>query len=930
MRKIFFPIIIVILWNLPCLAQGYISISNRKVTLSVTVKSTSLLADTLKWNSPNRFGTMPDKLITDAGFAIDLIYTGWIAPRMQNNSQNRLLLTQKDFEVKDSKAEKFENGSRIVISLKSKSTTISAKIVYTLDNDKFYVRKAITVYDPIFGSHFLHAIRTAYGKVSLAENMQGKQEVAIRVEGGSEYESIGNESESKDITATVLKDGGYGQPCVIKGKNSSAFFAMEYPSAENKISKTNHGLMLDCSRTYGDNVDSIGITSDGFVMALASDTYIKKWYWDYVSDIRVAPAKPYTLYNSWYDLRSVEYPKVPEQHWMNEENVSRLIGKVHENMTVKNGIKVDAFVLDDGWDVYKSDWVLRDKQFPNGLKPLAEKLAANGTALGAWFGPIGGYSFRMQRINWMMQHGYEGLGKEYEYCGAYLCIGGDKYSELFKKRAVDMVVKQGVNYFKWDGMIFSCNAPDHGHKTGFYSVPSILDRFGGICDAVREAKPDVFLNITTGSWLSPYWLRYANQIWMDGADYAFANVPSLSSRDNAITYRDFVLYDDLKVKDLWFPVSNLMTHGIIKGKLDHVGEDNEPLDKLTDDAMLYVARGISMYELYISPDILKDSEWKAIASALKWGRDRFPILATTEMIGGNPTMGEPYGYAHLKGNKGVFAMRNPGVEIASTMLELLPEYGMDVDAASLVIEQVYPYHYIFPDLYSAGAKIPIKLDGFETAIYEIYPLSEANDLLIAGAILGDKTFNANNETVNILGSIGKVRILNPEVITHDSKLIDVSTIKIIKSQAINVVSAVKEQLKKTSTIKIDVDVPSDIETPNLGLLFRMAEGSTSDFPKMDITIDGKAVTVETQKQKGSWMWKLIPVKAGKNSILVTIPETTEKLKGSVELWSFGFSKEESTSVSFELKEKPTERPQAPNPWPDGTIKVTSKLKVLSL
>ena len=110
----------------------------------------------------------------------------------------------------------------------------------------------------------------------------------------------------------------------------------------------------------------------------------------------------------------------------------------------------------------------------------------------------------------------------------------------------------------------------------------------------------------------------------------------------------------------------------------------------------------------------------------------------------------------------------------------------------------------------------------------------------------------------------------------------------------------------------------------------MPQGSTADFPEISITVDGKTVLAETQKQKGSWMWKLIPVKVGKNSILVTIPEEKEKLKGSVEVWSFGFSKEESTSVSFKLKEKPIEKPQAPNPWPDGTLKVTSKLKVLSL
>ena len=44
-------------------------------------------------------------------------------------------------------------------------------------------------------------------------------------------------------------------------------------------------------------------------------------------------------------------------------------------MIEKNGITLDAFVLDDGWDVYKSDWVLRPGEFPHGLRPIADALA---------------------------------------------------------------------------------------------------------------------------------------------------------------------------------------------------------------------------------------------------------------------------------------------------------------------------------------------------------------------------------------------------------------------------------------------------------------------------------------------------------------------------------------------------------------------------
>ena len=48
-------------------------------------------------------------------------------------------------------------------------------------------------------------------------------------------------------------------------------------------------------------------------------------------DRLIAPLRPYTLYNSWYDLRSAEYPRVTPDHVMNEENVLRMARLLREN-----------------------------------------------------------------------------------------------------------------------------------------------------------------------------------------------------------------------------------------------------------------------------------------------------------------------------------------------------------------------------------------------------------------------------------------------------------------------------------------------------------------------------------------------------------------------------------------------------------------------
>ena len=204
------------------------------------------------------------------------------------------------------------------------------------------------------------------------------------------------------------------------------------------------------------------------------------------------------------------------------------------------------------------------------------------------------------------------------------------------RRTVDLVRDHGAKYFKWDGIQFSCSEPDHGHPVGLYSRRAVMNAVIEMCAAVRAANPETFLNITSGTWMSPWWLMYANTIWMQGYDYGYSDVPSISKRDRAITYRDVVLHENYGVHDLWFPISGLMTHGIIKGHLQKLGGEAEPLDKFTDNTVLYFARGVSMWELYVSPQLLTDDEWDAIAGSMAWARSRFDTLMRTDMIGGDP------------------------------------------------------------------------------------------------------------------------------------------------------------------------------------------------------------------------------------------------------------------------------------------------------
>jgi len=657
------------------------------------------------------------------------------------------------------------------------------------------------------------------------------------------------------------------------------------------------------------------------VMGVTPEPYVKKWFFDYVKTIRVAPAEPYSLYNSWYDLRSADYPKVPKDAVMNQKNVLRIWDEIRTNMIEKYNIHLNAFVLDDGWDVYQSDWQLRKKQFPNGLKPISDTLAKSGTALGIWFGPVGGYSFKKERVKWMYEHGYEVTGNTKTFVSANLCLAGKKYSKLFRKRVTDFVKNDDVGYFKWDGIQFACSEPGHGHPVGIHSRRAVMESVIEKCKAVRAINPDVYINVTSGTWLSPWWVQYANQIWMDAADYAFADVPSISRRDNAMTYRDYALFDDFHIRKFWFPVSNLMTHGIIKGRLENISKE-EPIDKFTNNTVLYFARGVSMWEFYISPDELTDAEWNALSQSVKWAKDRFEFLANTFMVGDNQAVGNTYGYVHFKGNKGVIAVRNPKIENDRLTVTLDPEYGLDEKAANLVVEQVYPKRYIYPQLYSAGGKITFELGGFETAVFDIYPLDETVPPLLAGAIFDLKT-DGTEMTYTVIKGEQNIRFLNPEKIEtleREGAKIGISDLK--PDYQLDVMepgySTQFSAGENNYTFTID---PSRTMTSRMEMVALLLKPDTvgGDFPEVTIRQGKKELKTEKQSGRGAWQW-VSAVPEGSSKDLITVEINKSGWHGQARLWLNTAKKKSGYVLKVTTGQKIKERVMPPLPFPENEFR----------
>lgn len=868
---------------------------NGYIRLSVTFRSGALISEDLRIQGKESQldGTSTIGFTTDGDIELDIMWTGWQAPGKVHNADNPLLLTKENFKLTEYKEETLEEGEKeLILNFQGTDTSFEMTVTYLLAADDYFIKKKIALRDPRKRNHFLRWISPLKGEL-LTE-------------------------------ARIIKAGGFGEPMAILTGNGGAFFGLEYPAGTNRLKKGSGGkIIIESGQEMGVQIGESMVESEWFVMGLSPDQYVKLWFNRYLDSVRVAPLRPYLLYNSWYDVRAPEYTDRPEDV-MNEANVLRIISDFKREMYEKRGLSLDAFVLDDGWDVYRSNWVLREKEFPHGLAPLVEALAEMNTSLGMWFGPIGGYSHRDWRIEWMTAHGYETVNDQ-------LCIAGKNYHDLFKRRTVDFVKNDKVAYYKWDGIQFSCSQPDHGHPVGIYSRRAVMESVIDLCKAVRAENPQMFLNITSGTWLSPWWMKYANMIWMQGSDYGYADVPSISKRDSAITYRDVVLYEDFGKNDFWFPISNLMTHGIIKGHLQKLGGEAEPLDKFTDNAILYFARGVSMWELYISPNLLSDGEWDAIAKAIRWAKDRFPVLKSTEMIGGDPGKREAYGYAHFNGDRGILAVRNPFIVNQSLPVSLSPACGINPKARELVLERVYPTRWISPRLYSAGDSIEIALQGYETAIYEIYPLAEATEPLLAGVIFNVEGEAETEYKLNVVNTDGEIHVLNPDIVRsvkkngEDISLNDLAGMRSKQREAVSQVSS----NSSGSTIGISFRLGDSAKNAKLAILIEPGKKSDGDNdPVVSVAINGKSVETSVEEQKGRWSWHLVPVSPGLNNAQVdlTMKSENQQWRGLLSAWLIYDLDEEAIEVTFETSgSTAASRPMPPLPRPAGEMRHMIKL-----
>ncbi len=486
--------------------------------------------------------------------------------------------------------------------------------------------------------------------------------------------------------------GDYTGSPVVAG---TTFLAVEHPLGRSSVIEGRVQCVMPCISPLrpGESFEAqavIGFTDPG---------QLRRDFACYLERERAHPYRPFLHHNTWYNIGY--------RNSFTESDLLTVIDEVGGELVTNRGVTMDGFVLDDGWDDPETLWNF-NTGFPRGLKAVTKRAQQYGAGIGIWLSPWGGYGgAKASRLA-------KGAEKGYEIRHGSFSLAGPLYYKRFREICSDVLRKDGVSYFKFDGI-------------GSQKRPDVVDPSSGrdfeamirLIAELRSISPSVFINQTTGTWPSPFWLLKVDSIWRGGEDHDFAGIGS--DRERWITYRDAETYANVVRRSPLYPLNSLMVHGIIYG-VHAAGLATDPDSDFTSEVRSYFGSGTQLQELYISPELLTQQNWDDLADAARWSRSNAATLCDTHWIGGDPEKLMVYGWAAWSPHKGIITLRNPSDRAAKFKIEVEKLFELPANAPqSYAVSSPFPRTNVPIAILRAHYPAVIELPAFGVDVLEATP-----------------------------------------------------------------------------------------------------------------------------------------------------------------------------------------------------------------
>ena len=533
----------------------------------------------------------------------------------------------------------------------------------------------------------------------------------------------------------------------------------------------------------------------GAVVGVIAPGQARRSFLCYSERERAVPWRAVPAYISWYEININRNNAAPghEHENFTEEQCLPILEEWKKQLYDVYGEAPYAFVWDDGWDTY-GEWQFHSG-FPQGFTNMDNIGRQMGAGQGAWLGPVGGYGtsggYRRNYWNSTKTGGMQ--------------LSNPLYYEVFVNAVTNLLHGYGYDFrfFKFDGISaqFSSVGPDAG-ATGNENAEAII-----MAEKVlRGIKEDVFLNTTVGTWASPFWFQHTDAIWRQEKDDGTIGNNS-NSRENWITYRDRLVYQNYVQNSPLCPINTLMTHGFILTEFGGPAGFSRDWKSELNELRCAFACGSGMVELYndykltnnlVNPATGKAGElWGEIAKCMQWQRKNADVLPDIHWVGGNPWTGakaEVYGWAAWNGPKAVLTLRN-GANDAQTYKFTLRE-ALDIPAyvkTSIVLTKAFEDQLALTGLTEGEAinidtELTVTLSGSSVYIFDGAHQVDADDegsedttpAVTIPAVIGEQemgTFYANEAVVIPEGVTAYVATAEPEMMTGGVGSITLTAIK---------------------------------------------------------------------------------------------------------------------------------------------------------
>ncbi|MEW4563169.1 hypothetical protein AB1K70_11620 [Bremerella sp. JC770] len=511
-----------------------------------------------------------------------------------------------------------------------------------------------------------------------------------------------------------------GQP--LYTHTSGTWWGVEFPAARNEVNdgKLICGYLtevdLKAGETYTTYAAAVGVADD--------PAYTQDAFLDYIDATRARPLRLQTQYNSWFDYnREVD-----------QESFTASVRKVNEELVLDRGVPpLRVYAIDAGWQDMTQDWTkvgvwpVNNKFDPDFTRSRNEVAQANAS-LGLWVSP--GCLFGSQKaIPLMREAGWRTLDP-------WMSMTGEHYMNALETRLVQLA-SNGVSYFKLDGVF--------GHlRTRNFDIPGFQgsekelndaqydeakqrylslgsQRLMQIFQRMGEANPEVYIVISNGAYLSPWWLQHVDAVWLiNVGDHARGN-----DRTSQLAYRDGSYYQfaSKNADNTQFPLNSIFNHEPKK-----ISSDEDP-EVFRRYLLMSLSRGTGFVELYLKTFELSESDWDVLADGMQWVHRMFPAFRRARMIGGNPMSGEVYGYTGWTENLGYISLHNPSDAPQQLSLRLdrslgLPKSVLDQGKTFAVSSPLQEDIERLPKKAMAGDQLTIELPPHAVRVLEFESSSE--------------------------------------------------------------------------------------------------------------------------------------------------------------------------------------------------------------